>query len=202
MTLKVVGAGLGRTGTMSLKAALEQLLGGPCYHMMEVFEHPEHVAIWNRALSGETVEWSDVYAHYVATVDYPNAAVWEPLAAAYPDALVLLSSRDAAGWWKSASNTIIPAMQRAAVNPDLAEWSRMVTAFGLQADDPEASMALFDAHNAHVRATVPAARLIDWQPGDGWEPICEKLGVSVPSDPFPHVNTTDEFRTMQGLDGS
>ena len=117
MTLKVVGAGLGRTGTMSLKAALEQLLGGPCYHMIEVFEHPEHVAIWNRAMRGEPVDWSEIYAEYVATVDYPNAAVWEQLAAAYPDALVLLSSRDAEGWWTSASNTILESMQRAAQAP-------------------------------------------------------------------------------------
>jgi len=200
MTLRVIGAGLGRTGTMSLKAALEQLLGGPCYHMIEVFEHPEHVAIWNRALTGEAVDWSDIYADYVATVDYPNAAVWEPLAVAYPDAFVLLSSRDTAGWWKSATKTILPAMERASQNPELADWSRMVASFGLKSDDPAASQALYERHNAHVRATVPPERLIDWQPGDGWEPICDKLGLAVPSEPFPHVNTTDEFRAMQGLD--
>ncbi len=200
MDLKVIGAGLGRTGTMSLKVALEQLLGGPCYHMVEVFEHPEHVAIWNRALSGEAVDWSEIYAGYVATVDYPNAAVWEPLAAAYPDAFVLLSSRDTAGWWKSASNTIIPSIQHAAQDPEMAEWSQMVAKLGLQPNDADASRAMFERHNAHVRATVPTERLIDWQPGDGWEPICQKLGVPVPAEPFPHVNTTDEFRAMRGLD--
>src|SRR5262245_37383650 len=111
MSLKVVGAGVGRTGTHSLKVALEQLLGGPCYHMVEVFQHPEHVPAWTAAMKDEPVDWAPVFKDYVATVDWPGGGVWEQIYAANPDAKVLLSTRDsAATWWKSASNTIFVAM--------------------------------------------------------------------------------------------
>src|SRR3954470_22227270 len=105
--LRVVGAGVGRTGTASLKAALERLLGGPCYHMAEVFEHTVHIPLWHAALLGEQVDWDKIMDGYVAVVDWPAAGCWRDLAAAHPDALVLLSTRaDAQTWWKSASATI------------------------------------------------------------------------------------------------
>src|SRR3954463_2967084 len=91
--LRVVGAGLGRTGTASLKMALERLLAGPCYHMKEVFEHLDHVPIWHAAIRGEAVDWSSVLDGYLAIVDWPGAACWRSLAAAHPDAVVLLSTR-------------------------------------------------------------------------------------------------------------
>jgi hypothetical protein len=93
MTLKIVGAGVGRTGTHSLKIALEQLLGGPCYHMLECFAHPEHVPAWHAAMRDEAVAWPEVFAGYVATVDWPGGGVWQSIRAQYPDALVLLSTR-------------------------------------------------------------------------------------------------------------
>src|ERR1700756_2132881 len=112
MTLRVVGAGLGRPGTLSLKLALEQLLGGRCYHMIETFERPDDGPVWIAAHAGEAVDWDAFLAEYVATVDWPGCDFWEPLAAANPDALVLLSVRDsAAAWWKSASATIFEALQ-------------------------------------------------------------------------------------------
>ena len=106
MTLKVVGAGLGRTGTHSLQLALQTLLGGPCYHMVEVFDKPDHIAMWQSAAEGTMPDWDVLFDGYVSGVDWPIGAYWRELADYYPDAPVLLSSRDADGWWKSASNTI------------------------------------------------------------------------------------------------
>ena len=203
MTLRVVGAGLGRTGTHSLKLALEQLLGGPCYHMIEVFGHPEHVPIWRDAALGKPTDWDALFEGYVATVDWPGASVWKPIADHYPDALVLLSVRDSAdAWWKSASNTIFLAIEKQAQeNPPWYEMIQaMFTTFSTDWQNEDAAKAAYEAHNAHVRATVPPERLVDYTAGDGWEPLCKALGVPVPDAPFPHVNSTEEFRTMMGLD--
>src|SRR5438132_13248585 len=112
VTVRIVGAGLGRTGTMSLKIALERLLGAPCYHMIEVFEHPEHVPVWHAAVRGEPVDWDALFAGYVAAVDWPVAAFWREISAANPDAVVLLSVRDAAAWWQSADQTNREASRR------------------------------------------------------------------------------------------
>jgi hypothetical protein len=205
MTLNVVGAGLGRTGTHSLKAALEQILGGPCYHMMEVFGRPDDIPVWRKAVNGEQPDWSAFLSEYRAAVDWPASAFWREIWAANPDAVVLLSSRDADGWWKSANNTIFQIMQREA--PDATMRAQMDMAIAMLTktfttnwrDETEAKRA-YEKHNADVRASVPADRLIDYHPGDGWEPICEKLGLPVPAEPFPHLNTTDEFRAMVGMD--
>ncbi|HWS45230.1 MAG TPA: sulfotransferase [Acidimicrobiia bacterium] len=206
MTLRVVGAGLGRTGTHSLKLALEQLLGAPCYHMLEVFSHPEHIPVWQAAVDGEPVDWNAVMDGYVAAVDWPAAAFWRELADANPGAIVLLSTRSGAdAWWKSAHDTIFEISQREAP-PDAVITAQMTMAKTMLArrftpgwTDEAAAMRAYEEHNAAVRASVPASRLVDWQPGDGWEPICAALGVAVPDTPFPHVNTTDEFRAMLGL---
>ena len=211
MTLRVVGAGLGRTGTHSLKIALEQLLGAPCYHMLEVLTHPESVAVWQDALDDNQVDWPAVMDGYAAAVDWPVVTFWSELAEAFPDAVVLLSSRSSAeAWWKSANETIFAVTRRgieAGTNSEMQAHLHMIEGLferftpGWNADDGgEAARRAYDEHNAHVRATVPESRLVDWQPGDGWESICRALDLPVPDDPFPHVNTTDEFRMMVGLD--
>jgi hypothetical protein len=204
MTLRVVGAGLGRTGTHSLKLALEQLLGGPCYHMVEVFGHPEHVPLWHGAATGDMPDWDALFDGYVASVDWPGAAFWPELSAKYPDAVVLLSVRDDAdAWWRSASKTIFDALSRPSP-PEMAAWSEMVramfTRFTEDWQDEDAAKAAYEAHNAAVRDAVPADRLVEYRAGDGWEPLCTALGAPVPDGPFPHVNTTDDFRAMAGLD--
>ena len=113
MTLRVVGAGLGRTGTHSLKLALEQVLGGPCYHMMETFDRPDDIPVWHAAVNGDPPDWSEFLAEYVATVDWPACAFWRELADENPDAVVLLSTRSSAdAWWKSANDTIFQISQR------------------------------------------------------------------------------------------
>lgn len=200
MQLKVVGAGLGRTGTASLKKALEQLTGGRCYHMYEV--QPDAVPLWHAAVRGESVDWAALTSGYSATVDWPAAAFWPELAAANPEAIVLLSTRATPEqWWASMERTIVPVLS-AEVPPDnqsLAAHRAMVREVFAQRftpgwRDPEAAMAAYTRHNERVRSEVSAERLVEWQPGDGWEPICAALRVAVPSDPFPHENSAAEFR--------
>ncbi len=126
MTLQVVGAGLPRTGTTSLKEALTTLLGGPCYHMFELFGHPEHLPSWQAATDGEPVDWTTVFGSFRAAVDWPTSAFWPELIDAYPDAIVLLSTRSSPEtWWASASSTVFPAM-RSSPDPDESDWTRMI----------------------------------------------------------------------------
>lgn len=202
MTLRVVGAGVGRTGTHSLKVALEQLLGGRCHHMVEVFPSEEQKAGWTGAIDGEPVDWSALLAGYEAIVDWPGGSFWPELTAAYPEALVLLSVRPPEDWYRSASNTIFVGIEQTADGGD--PWMQAMVRlfrdrFSDRFDDPTAMMDAFVRHNDAVRAGVPADRLLEWTPGDGWEPICERLGVSVPGEPFPVTNTTEDFRSMLGL---
>jgi hypothetical protein len=203
MQLDVVGAGLGRTGTASLKKALEQLTGGRCYHMFEVLEHPDSVAEWHAVVRGESDAWDALMGGYTATVDWPACAYWPELSAVNPDAVVLLSSRASPEtWWASMEKTIIRALTTDL--PPEAEGIAMHRAMVLEMLDrrftphwrePEAAMAAYERHNQRVRSEVPPERLVDWQPGDGWDPICAALGVAVPSDPFPHENSSEEFQT-------
>jgi hypothetical protein len=163
MSLRVVGAGLGRTGTMSLKLALERLLGAPCYHMAEVFAHPEHVALWHAAARGEPVDWHALFAGYAAAVDWPVGSFWPEVAAAFPDALILLSTRSAESWWKSASQTIFPISAKAAGTPWHAMWMELArNRFTPRLDDREAAVAAYERHNADVRARAPRERLLEW----------------------------------------
>jgi len=198
--IRVVGAGLGRTGTASLKEALERLLGAPCYHMSEVFEHLDHVRIWHAAIRGEDVDWASLLGGYAAIVDWPGAACWRSIAATYPHAVVLLSTRaDAETWHRSAKATIlgdVPDEVKEA-QPHLAEFGDMIgdmfASFDPEWRDRDAAMAAYERHNAAVRAEVPDDRLVEWQPGDGWEPLARVLAVEVPDEPFPHNNSTEEF---------
>jgi len=199
--MRIVGAGLGRTGTLSLKFALERLLGAPCYHMMEVFAHLEHVPTWTAAYRGEDVDWQPVLGGYSAIVDWPGASLWQELSAANPDAVILLSTRrDAATWLKSARATILDnspenKMEDDPRMPGFAGMIReMFGRFEPDWRDDAAAMAAYDRHNDAVRREAPADRLVEWQPGDGWQPLCTALGLAVPAEDFPHVNTTEDFR--------
>lgn len=199
MSLRIVGAGLGRTGTMSLKLALERLLGGPCYHMTEVFSRPDHVASWHDAARGRATDWPALFDGHRGVVDWPACAFWREISAAFPDALILLSTRDAEAWWKSASETIFPAIASQRGTP----WHAMVedlfaSTFTGALADRAACIAAYERHNAAVRREAPAGRLVEWSPGDGWEPLCRALGVPIPHEAFPHVNSTEDFRRMHG----
>jgi hypothetical protein len=204
--LRVIGAGLGRTGTHSLKLALERLLGAPCYHMAEVFKRPQDIPIWHAAAKGEAVDWRAMFAGYAAAVDWPPAGFWEQIAEVYPDAIILLSVRDADGWWKSASSTIFATYQRGPRPDDNPAWRPMITdmfsnTFTPGFLDEATAKAAFDRHNADVRKRAPANRLVEWRATDGWGPLCAALGVPVPAEPFPVSNTSEQFRARAGLDG-
>jgi hypothetical protein len=185
---------------MSLKLALERLLAAPCYHMVEVFARSDYQA-WTDAAHGK-VDWHRLLDGYAAAVDWPAAAFWVEISTAFPDAVVLLSTRRTAEeWWASASATIFEQSRQPA--PEMRAMLDAVVRDRLAADphDRDAMTAAYERHNASVRATAPRERFVDWQPGDGWAPLAAALGVPVPAEPFPHVNTTEEFRARVGRGG-
>lgn len=202
MSLRVVGAGVGRTGTNSLMTALEVILPGECHHMYKVFINDEGET-WRDIGRGRLDLLDTVMEKYVAAVDWPACAYWEHLAAQNPDALILLSVRESGEkWFKSASDTIF-AMADAPDSP----WKEMVTELiiekfaGGDLTDKAACIAAYEAHNDYVRKNADPARLLEWQATDGWEPICERLGIPVPAEPFPHTNSTEDFLKMRAGGG-
>lgn len=198
MALKIIGAGLGRTGTLSLKLALEQLGFGPCYHMVELMMHAEAAPLWIKAADGQP-DWEAIFAGYGSTVDYPAANFWRQIAAFYPDAKVLLSVRDPGQWFESTQATIFsPAsLERLSASP-MATFFRKttLTAFGDHIHDREFMIMEFNRHNAEVRGSVPPDRLLVYEASQGWEPLCRFLDVPVPSTPFPRRNSREEMATM------
>lgn len=196
--LRVVGAGLPRTATRSLKEALERLFRGRCYHMHEVFTHPEDVPAWRAAIRGDEADWHDFPPDCVATVDWPASAFWRELADANPDALIVLSTREsAAEWWESADETIFPVLRKASY-PEYEDWLTMtkellIRELGEKWDDRSLAEAFYVRHNERVRSEAPANRLLEWQARDGWEPLCSALGLPVPEESFPHTNTREEW---------
>jgi hypothetical protein len=208
MALRVVGAGVGRTATHSLKLALEQLLGGRCYHMSELIERPADTAAWRAAVRGEHVDWDGLMSEYVASVDWPACGFWRELRTENPHAVVLLSTRESAEvWWTSMERTIVSTLSRPVPQDDV-EWVKrravtlemMETRFTPGWRERDTAIAAYERHNDEVRAAVPADQLIDWRPGDGWEPLCAALDLPVPAVPFPRTNTSADFRSEQGLD--
>jgi hypothetical protein len=196
--LRVVGAGLPRTATRSLKNALELLLGDRCYHMGEVFEHLEDVPTWRAATRGDEVDWRSFPPDSVAAVDWPASVFWRELADAHPDSVIVLSTRrDATQWWESCDATILP-FARGDRPVDSKDWLAMfhellAHEIGEDWDHAPTAQAFYERHNAAVRSEAPPARLVDWTAADGWEPLCDALGVPMPDEPFPHTNTRAEW---------
>ena len=207
MALSVIGAGFGRTGTLSMKMALEQLGVGRCYHMVEVFEKPQHMALWRAAADGHPVDWDALLAGYGATVDWPACHFWRQLMDHFPDAKVLLTVRDAERWYESAYDTIYQAMigPLPVANPETRAQREMAVkivledTFGGRFEDRAHAIGIYERHNAEVRRAVAPNRLLVYEIGQGWEPLCRFLGRPVPADPFPRVNSRDDFRTALGL---
>lgn len=198
MVLRLIGAGLPRTGTSSLREALRHLLEAPVYHMSETFARPEHASTWVAAIAGEPPVWDDFLAGYVAGVDAPFSNCWRELATAYPDAPVLLSRRSSAEvWHRSMDATVLPRtremLSRDDDDPMVPLFRVIFSDLGTDIDDRGALIAGYEQWLKEVRAEVAQDRLVEWQPGDGWDPICRALGVAVPNLPFPHENSTADY---------
>lgn len=210
MTLEVIGAGFGRTGTRSLKDALETLGVGACYHMAEVFANPEHVAVWDDASRGKPVDWDALFAGYRAAVDWPACAYYRTYLERYPEARVILTVRDPERWHASVLRTIYEVSRRRAggdgppPTPERRRHAAMIDrliwngTFGGRVEDKEHAVAVFERHNEEVRRTVPPERLLVLEAGEGWEPLCAFLGVPIPDAPYPHLNSTEAFRENIG----
>lgn len=216
MPLKVIGAGYPRTGTMSLELALEHLGFGPCHHMAEVLQHPRQATLWARAFSGEPIDWDEVLAGYSSSTDAPSCFVSLELAQRYPDAKVVLSLRSAESWWDSAQATVMSEANRDGMirspnaaligpmmmkmreylyrNGDGAEGARAAPEPGTP--DRAAAIAAFNRHNERIRAAIAPERLLVFEARQGWEPLCEFLGVPVPQQPYPRANRREEFHEM------
>lgn len=212
--MRVIGAGFGRTGTKSLQVALEDLGFGPCYHMTELFEHPEHADLWEAARRGEPVDWDGFLGGYGAAVDWPACTFYEQLMERYPDAKVLLSVRDPERWYESTRNTVYELSRISRISPYSRPTFRLVglfvpavgkisrmnqkliweDTFDGRFEDENHARAVFERHNTEVQSKVPPEKLLVYEVKDGWGPLCDFLDVEAPDKPFPRLNDTAEMR--------
>jgi hypothetical protein len=199
MTMKVIGVGLGRTGTHSLKTAINQLGIGPCHHMDQVFQNlPAQVPLWSAATAG-TADWSAIYDGYSSAVDWPTAGFFSELHDAYPSAKFVLTERNPETWADSFQETIYTLLAgKDKAPPEMHPWLDMANSViaksgfapGLERDD---LIKGFIAHNEMVKKTIPAEQLLVFAVKDGWEPLCTFLGEPIPDEPFPRTNDRLEF---------
>ena len=217
--MKLIGAGMPRTGTLTQKMALEMLGLGPCYHMVDVLADLDQAPLWERALQGE-MNWPDIFSGYESTVDWPGGYFYRELADYYPEAKVLLSVRDPESWESSVRQTVwsvrngeslirLLSSAQAHVNPQWRGFLKMIDALLWQDKgtfagghaEPEQLIDAMLAHNEAVKRDIPADRLLVWNVSEGWEPLCEFLDVPVPGVPLPHINDRTEFLNRI-IDGS
>lgn len=214
--MEIIGAGFPRTGTTSTRAALERLGFGPCYHMAEILMNPDHVERWLPVLSGP-LDWGKVLDGYRSALDWPASHFWREQAAAYPTAKIILTVRDPHSWFRSfrllmsgpssistdnpedlppSAAEALGALQRLRPVMEMIGRSYFGPEWRFQQDmtDEDAAVAAFERHNAVVRDTVPAERLLVFDVRQGWEPLCSFLGVEVPDEPFPHLNDGESLR--------
>lgn len=194
MTLKVIGAGFGRTGTDSMREALDILGFGPCHHMREVNNNAEQKRLWRALVQGAPADWQQLFAGYASCVDWPSAHYWRELIAAYPQAKVILTWRTAESWWTSFEQTILAGIAKSTDPASLGLALIRDRVFGGRPGDRDHAMAVYEANVAAVTATVPAERLLIHRLGDGWEPLCAHLGVPVPGQPYPARNAARAFQ--------
>ena len=205
MALEVIGAGFGRTGTLSLKVALETLGFSKCHHMQEVPGSSAQIDAWLARARGDDVAWEDVFAGFRSCCDWPSCNYWRELIERYPDAKVVLTVRDPDRWYDSANATIYPVSRDfprilKLLVPRLRRLNEMIDAtvwdgtFGGRFEDREYAQQVFAEHNEAVKAGVPPERLLVFEAKDGWAPLCEFLGVPVPDEPYPHLNDTESLK--------
>ncbi|HVV20526.1 MAG TPA: sulfotransferase [Pseudonocardiaceae bacterium] len=197
----VVGAGFGRTGTLSLKAALERLGFGPCLHMEEVLASPDATARWTGV--GPDADWDALFRGYRSTVDWPGARFWRELVGHYPAAPVILTVRDRDAWYDSADTALYRPYVHVRDGNGVAAMKAMLGSviwdgtFDGRFADRDHALRVFDEHSAAVRREIPAQRLLVFEVAQGWAPLCDFLGVPVPDEPFPHLNDRASFLAKQ-----
>jgi hypothetical protein len=208
MSLEVIGTGFGRTGTHSLKLALEQLGFGPCHHMWEVYEsHDYLLPIWMKAAhEGVTPNWDEIFEDFGSTVDWPTDFYWRELVDHYPRAKVVHTTRTPESWVKSAMSTIFVSMSErnekkgAARALSTMAWELIVMqTFGGRIDEFDHLADVFRKHDEAVKDYVAPDRLLVYEISEGWEPLCRHLGVPVPDEAFPRTNTTDEYKVERKI---
>jgi hypothetical protein len=218
MSIKIIGAGFPRTGTSTLKEALEKLGIVKTYHMKELLVHPENLHYWTTLKETNTTDWDALYDGYQATVDFPGYPWYKEHMKRYPDAKVILTVRPFDKWHVSVNSTIknagpqtlpqkLMAMAKLAFNPRFRRVIKCVK-FAKQTifqdelqgkfDDKIAAEKIFNQHIADVKAYVPAEKLLVFDAAEGWAPLCEFLNVPVPNEPFPHANKKEDFKAMLG----
>ncbi len=204
MALEVIGAGLGRNATFSMKFALEKLGFGPCHHMSEVFANARsQIPLWLDVVSGKP-DWDAVFSGFRSCTDYPSASYWRELAAHYPDAKIVLTTRDPDSWFESVSETIFSQQMLGSLagSPIEAMMNGAVLApFGTRLTDRAFMTDWYVKRNREVVDMLPPDRLLDFHPKMGWEPLCAFLGVDVPDVPFPRVNSRDELSSASDEQG-
>jgi len=205
MALQVVGAGFGRTGTLSLKNALEKLGFGACYHMMEVFPRPEHVAMWHRLAFGHPMDWDEIFRGFRATVDWPAARWWREIAAHYPDAKVVVWVGGPEGWYRGLGDIIYQPMKLPVpdgapeivrLQSEMIRKAVLAETFDNRFDDKALAIQVFKRHNQEVRDSIDSARLLEFDVREGWAPLCRFLEVPIPDEPFPRLNDTATTQAM------
>jgi hypothetical protein len=203
--LRVIGAGFGRTGTLSLKHALDELGFGPTYHMEEVFKHPFHIAKWCDYASSGAADWDDLFDGYSSGVDFPVSCAWRELVARYPESKVVLTVRDPDSWWTSTLSTIyrgrdmFPRWMRRVVPLtgryfDMNEQLVWDGIFGGRFTDRDHAIAVYEQHARDVRTALSPERLLVFNVAEGWGPLCEFLDVAEPLTPFPRLNDAGSMR--------
>jgi len=196
MSVAVIGAGFGRTGTFSLKHALERLGVGPCHHMFEVIRDEQQVAKWRAVMAGGEADWEDLLRGYNSCVDWPSAFYWRELAEHYPQAKGVLSVRDPQRWYESMQSTIFEVV-RSSTDENALGVRITRSLFPAGIDDRDSVIAAYERHIEEVKQRIAPDRLLVFRASDGWQPLCELLGVPIPDEPFPRSNSSDEFRARR-----
>ena len=194
--LKVIGAGFGRTGTLSVKNALEELGLRPCYHMTELFHRPDAAEQWEAIVAGASADWNAVFVGYQATVDWPACTYYKNLMQVYPEAKVLLTVRDPEQWYESVRSTIYIVSRQRLPDSHAQMLNTLVWegTFDGKFEDKEYAISVFLRHIEEVKRHVSPDKLLVYDVKEGWEPLCAFLGVKVPEDtPFPRLNDRDSF---------
>jgi len=214
MSIQIIGAGFGRTGTKSLQLALEVLNFHKCYHMESLLRNPRHVSQWNNAYLEKPVDWNFIFKNYKAIVDFPGSMYYKELAKHYPEAKVILTIRDPENWYKSALKTIfsfdpgaklklkmllkLPFSRKArnllkvVTLNDKSIWNKF---FEGKFKDHDYAVSKFNSHIEEVKQTIPENRLLVFEVKDGWEPLCDFLNLPIPNIPFPNTNAGEDFHT-------